>query len=527
MIKKCAILVVFALMLLQMPIYAAYRSEPVAATVRMDTTFWVFSEEDLFAATSRINSLGATNAVIHVWGNLELTETVVVTGSNITIRFIGNGRTIRNNHGNTISVNGSTLIFENIIISGGGTGIRATGGSTITINNNSVITNNGRHGVEMIGSSTLTVTNSVISHNQESGIHTDTANVSVLDSTIERNLDGISVAGQTPTVIVRDSIIRNNRGRGILTHNTSNIAIYDSEITGNTFDGVSGFNRTNITINDSSIEGNLRWGVRADRHSTVVVNRSTVENSGAHGIYARNSDVTVNNSSVNLNRGNGIYTLFWGCVVSCCPTPALQPIPTLAANDVRVMYNTESGFFIQGAVATVQESTIAYNDVDGITLRGDVRSSINLRNSIVRENKACGIIAHMPADVNLYRSSVLANTLDGIVGYNHSSVVLDNSQIEGNLRLGIRVDRHSTLTANNSIVSANGTDGIYARNSDITVFGGAIRNSGIHGIRLVFMDCLGSCCQHGGQTIPVYDVQNVDFNGNSGSNIHRIGFPTN
>ena len=221
MTKKWVQLFILVLLMTLMTVHVFAKSEynahsavgyvnPVpSAEWRASDVFWISSDEEFVNAISLINDFSGTMVEIHIISNINLSETVALTSHpSRVIQVFGRSMTINNEHGTTFSVDGVTLILNDVTISGTGTGVHVQNGGTLELHN-STIANNAHRGIALTNNSTAIMHSGVIRDNGRDGILIQNSTFTMHDGLIKGN----GLAGSTfHGIYARDSAVTINRG---------------------------------------------------------------------------------------------------------------------------------------------------------------------------------------------------------------------------------------------------------------------------------------------------------------------------
>ncbi|MEM3618481.1 MAG: PKD domain-containing protein [Candidatus Bathyarchaeia archaeon] len=172
---------------------------------------------------------------------------------------------------------------------------------------------------------------------------------------------------------------------------------------------------------------------------------------GANGTTIANGELTVQKSIVRLNSENGVVVLN-GSI-------------TVAHNSI--YNNTASGIYILGGNAQVEVNTIEFNE-NGITLAGNLISSINISRNIVAHNLngiKLGMEEYSVENFNIERNKAYSNVYGFYVSANSTTIIRWN-YIHNNSKAGIFYNGGIHEAHFNDI--CNNTCGIDVGNATVT-----------------------------------------------------------
>ena len=320
-------------------------------------------------------------------------------------RATNSGGGLHNAGTGVVSIDRSTI--SDNICNGDGAGIRSEVGTTLTITGSTISGNSGGgFGTGGIASgATLTIRDSLIADNTSAaaGIYlfgsSNGGNVLISRSVIRNNRPNATspsgVGGiwsrSSNTIRIEDSVIRNNTGNSYQAggvYGRGKFEIARSEISGNTGSGINTFYRT--TISDSTISNNAGGRVGGVSVSDGLIENSTISgNTGSQfgGIQSYSLELVRSTVSGNSVIPSGETSSGVGGVSI---TNGLIQNSTISGNvvvaDQMVVYHgyygdttgdAIGGVWVnagsEGSVATIENSTIAFNRVTGAP--ADIRTS--------------------------------------------------------------------------------------------------------------------------------------------------------
>ncbi len=298
--------------------------QPAQALVDCNDNSWLVGiEADLNDAINCYNSKPAGSYTITLTQNISLTASTVTINNptaGVALLLEGNSNTV---DGQNISgvrpffiAANTNVTIQNIIISGGDSGLYGSGGgiynSGILTVNNSIISDNATngygHGGGILNAGILTINNSTVHHNStrytSSGggiFNINNGTLTINNSTIRDNTAGNSGGGiynQGASTIINSTINSNvvyyggGRGGGIF--NTSALTITNSTVSGNLAAPVAGGNG---------------GGIYSSASATTTLNNNTLSDNSSRyggGVYSYGNTLSINNSIIanSLNGGD-------------------------------------------------------------------------------------------------------------------------------------------------------------------------------------------------------------------------------
>lgn len=158
---------------------------------------------------------------------------------------------------------------------------------------NSEITTNVGSGILLNNSSTLIVTGTSISANGASGVYVQRSDANIMQTTITGNGTNLTlienlrrgVSGLQSTIEIRNSNINSNTGRGIAVEIGSSLNVGGTAVTGNGHQGVFIYGGSSGHLTGGTVSGNNLDGVTVGAHSTAqIVDGVTISNNAQNGI---------------------------------------------------------------------------------------------------------------------------------------------------------------------------------------------------------------------------------------------------
>ncbi|MDH5450021.1 MAG: right-handed parallel beta-helix repeat-containing protein [Candidatus Bathyarchaeota archaeon] len=238
---------------------------------------------------------------------------------------------------------------------------------------NLTVTNSTGDGLSLSGSPRIE--NSTILNNGACGITITTA--IYMDNCIVSNNteDGVILSNGGD---IKNSLITDNGGNGTCILGPAKIT--NTTISANCGDGI--WTESRLEIVECNINGNQRNGIKSDYvDETTKIDESTISRNGGDGIWM-GSRMIITECSITENAGNGTsaHLLVDGFdfEVQRCN------VSSNGQNGVTVPRNSSSEYINMN----IEDSTITYNNMSGLSGRGHVE------NSTVSGNKMCGILGN-------------------------------------------------------------------------------------------------------------------------------------
>ncbi|MBE3136418.1 MAG: right-handed parallel beta-helix repeat-containing protein, partial [Thermoplasmata archaeon] len=254
--------------------------------------------------------------------------------------------------------------------------------------------------------------------------------------------------------------------------------------------------------------------------SHVVINGFKITNGNSvypnAGIFLDHVEGSIiNNNNVSGNNGHGIFVM-WGTgnqifdnILSNNSLPNIRidgfEAHARVANNTIQYSSQESGLFLYNAHdVIIENNTVSYNDVFGISLQGNC-SNITIRNNDVMNNVMSGIFLYWIYDTLIEYNTISYNGQHGIslaegserITIQHNTIVengaygitIDGSPnntiyentLTGNLLVGIYLKNSNTIQILNNILTS---DGLFVRNS----YDNTITGNTVNGKPLVYLE---------------------------------------
>ncbi|MCD8371677.1 MAG: carbohydrate-binding domain-containing protein [Clostridia bacterium] len=318
----------------------------VVATITTDGV--TLSYTSLAAAIAAANN---GDVIVITAETITLTETITISGKDITIDLNGNTMTNDGAAIDTITVeSGATLTIED---SGSNGTIKSTNTEKNAIQNDGTLTVKGgtitgRNGIKST-SGTVTVYGGAITGTEAQGIYNN-GTLYVYGGTITGNNNGISNDGGTATIY--DD--------------------YGTYITGNNYNGI--YNAGTLTVNGGTITGYNSGIYNETSAATVTVNGGTITGENLNGIYNEGTleitGGTITGSTPTgsgVGGGNGIYTVGGTVTISGATINAYYR-GVIAENGATVTVNSGATITAAIGIDVVGCSYVGGNDQSYTTL---------------------------------------------------------------------------------------------------------------------------------------------------------------
>jgi hypothetical protein len=229
--------------------------------------------------------------VVNIWGVCN--ENVTITRNHVTLQGKNPNRSEIRGVPETdpfeespITLLGAQLVvIDNLTVSGGGSSGIAASASFFTVSN-SVIEDNGFHGIAVFAGSVARIDDNMIHGNSRHGISVTAAFAQIINNTIEDNVDGIRVFAGGNALI--GETIGGTPGPNTIKTNGTGIA-------------VTGPGRA-VIRNNTMIEDNMNHGVLAHLGGSVELTNNTISGNGVYGLFVNEG------SSARLGGGNTIVS---------------------------------------------------------------------------------------------------------------------------------------------------------------------------------------------------------------------------
>jgi hypothetical protein len=195
------------------------------------------------------------------------------------------------------------VVLRNLTITGIGGSLGVSFGSARSVHIEGCTISGWTRGVQVATAGGLHVTDSTISDNTLYGIHayalTGTAQISIVDSTMEYNLNSAFAVTGNIQIVIADSTVSDNAA-GVVGYSSigpTNLLVERCRVTNNSFEGVaagsSGTYSATVWVSNCVVTGNLTSG--------------GLDNQGTPSSLLSRQNNTVENNSVN-ETGVGTFT---------------------------------------------------------------------------------------------------------------------------------------------------------------------------------------------------------------------------
>ena len=199
-----------------------------------------------------------------------------------TLMNAGNG--LQLGRGGSARLLGNTEIRDNA-----GSGIFATGNSTVGMTTGTKILNNGQNGVQLEDSS----------HGNISGTE------------IAGNRNGVQVSASTANVAA-GNLIHDNRGHGVLVHAAGKALVTANTITANGGSGVFGFLGSSLVLQGNEIAQNAESGVYCRADCTLQIAGANIHDNMHHAVLVMLGSRAIFMPPMTTTSGNGWVDLWCG-----------------------------------------------------------------------------------------------------------------------------------------------------------------------------------------------------------------------
>ena len=199
-----------------------------------------------------------------------------------TLMNAGNG--LQLGRGGSARLLGNTEIRDNA-----GSGIFATGNSTVGMTTGTKILNNGQNGVQLEDSS----------HGNISGTE------------IAGNRNGVQVSASTANV-AGGNLIHDNRGHGVLVHAAGKALVTANTITANGGSGVFGFLGSSLVLQGNEIAQNAESGVYCRADCTLQIAGANIHDNMHHAVLVMLGSRAIFMPPMTTTSGNGWVDLWCG-----------------------------------------------------------------------------------------------------------------------------------------------------------------------------------------------------------------------
>jgi hypothetical protein len=444
------------------------------------------------------------NIMLAVWQGLSDRTRTSNTYSPKFLRLIGadaNSKLVDSsgNTKNLIRVDATTLVIDNLTLSGGDYGIGGFRNSNVllsgvTIENfaqrgvsihdssflgvddGGLIINgasNPDYGVLLVNGASAWISTQNIS-NVKHGLVISAGSVAYCGSlsidTVERGVrlissrlliyENASIKNSTDTSISSyDSGLNSTQGSFIISPISSGIAIDADRST---------FDVRNFVVNGNSSANNPVINIRT---SGVHVDNFTVSGSGSHGISFEGSSGYISNFTSRGNAGSGAYLA--GSHIGV----GLFVAEDNGEHGIRLSRNSSlNGGWKDPNDSTLPEYMIELRNNGRSGIEVSRNSSLEINNAHIEGNGESGVDGRRGAYLNIQDSKISANSEDGISVSRNSYLDLANTEVSNNQNRGVNLSSFSMLdfgTNNsgvNTLINSNTSGGIDVGNNAIVEF---------------------------------------------------------
>jgi len=326
---------------------------------------YVRTGSSLIATTGTIANVTEENGAYNSNGTLSLTDVridgsktsgiyvvgkdTVNTLTNVTIANAG-VHGIQNESG---TINGNTVKIENVTTNC----INCSAEGTMTINN--LIVTGGK-GMDVQGTSNVTVNGGSISGNAGSAVYCKQAAITLNDFTITES-KGSAIYNNNGTVTASDITISKAGGASVYTKNANGITTLnkvnkDNSISGSVSNDVCAENGARIIVNNACFTGSTGDSV-LNKGGNITLNTVTIQDVNQHGIYCQGGSLTgntvyvVNSKDVGIQMEANAQGELKGVEVSNCANVAIKCINARLIVDTLTVSGCAGALYTEGADA--------------------------------------------------------------------------------------------------------------------------------------------------------------------------------
>jgi len=241
------------------------------------------------------------------------------------------GNLIRNTTGNGLYIKltsgKSAVITDNIVVNS--TGLNSDGiycniagdGGSVTMKNNTV-KNSGSDGIELLGTTNVTITDTIIDIAKGYGLYAPECNLSIINATIRQCKGDAIYFKNGKSLTLRDSILENcDEGLNYRNYYGDNPATGNATVEGNLIrnttgnglyikltSGKSAVITDNMIVNSTGLNSDGIYCNIAGGRGSVTMKNNTVKNSGSDGIELLGAtNVTITDTIIDIAKGYGLY----------------------------------------------------------------------------------------------------------------------------------------------------------------------------------------------------------------------------
>ncbi len=275
-----------------------------------------------------------------------------------------------------------------------------------------------------------------------------------------------------------DLELSGNGSSGLSAVTETDLLIADSDIVDNGFHGFADFEGTNTRVEGNVINGNSGHGLAATGpHSGLQIRDNAVlnnEGSGLHfkvGLFGEGgADTEITGNQLLGNGGDGIRAI-------------LQTSMSIIDNDI--VDNSGTGITLDdGANISAQQNVIDGNVASGIVALD--QSNLTIDSNTLNDNGEHGIELARGDDNDVGGNSITNNDADGLRADDMVRLLVSTNDITGNAVQGVELFDGMNTVIQGSEILDNGENGISAtRELDLAVAGSTISYNDASGIRLI------------------------------------------
>ena len=267
------------------------------------------------------------------------------------------------------------------------------------------------------------------------------ATVDVTSCVIQSNTSNGVIASYGSTITVDQCLIQNNNGNGGTAANAATLVVTNSTVTANTAIGLLGIRSAHLRVGQ-------------DFAGTQTVKAVTITNNGTNGlVITDNSAGIVVGGSVTNNASTGIFVGRGSGAEIGQGSGALIAGVTVQGN--------HHGISMEGANATILDSTVTLNDLTGIIVTNAGSARIGIRNdssaysgNTITNNGSNGIHVAIGGSAFIGGNTIAGNGTDATAGLG---------------RFGIGVFQAAATLAGNNTIQGNAASGVFARAGSVFI----------------------------------------------------------
>ena len=328
----------------------------------------------------------------------------------------------------------------------------------------SSLASNGEQGLWAINNSVVSVEGSAFVSNVKSGVQAEASSMTVASSTIRGGSEGGARFLQGSTGTLTGVSVSNTADAGIQGI-SSLVSVAGGTVEGNTRVGIEGIVDTasrgsnQLAVSGTRVCNNLGPGVHA-QDSAITLTDVTLCSNAAEGLRQSNGTLQIARVTVTQNHGKGL---------------SLTGVDQTTVQTAQITGNADAGVLLAGGgTISISGAVVSGNNGPGMWVQ---KSSglTNVATSQFVNNAKQGVLAEQSA-MSLTDTTVSGNTTDGVRQTN-ATLQLLRAVITQNQGKGLALTGLDHLTAQDVQISNNGDAGVLLSTSGASSMSGVVASS--------------------------------------------------